>query len=227
MQEYDARSRLESLPPEVLCEIFKLLLFGDSRPVESLLVSTKQLHAVFTRNEQYICRDHIKDFFRMATKVVFLQEKWHIPSDWIPMVQHFGKSTVLIASLPLLPPCIADQFLDHDHAFGGHFREYLTYYINARQTHTEIPAGIASRLPVREKRSNDKEVQIIFEDFWRCKTPRIFTLRSWVSEYEEALQRGMKDGELTLRSLRMWNTLLQTIRGERASGGGWELATEP
>ncbi|KAL8929274.1 MAG: hypothetical protein Q9208_001357 [Pyrenodesmia sp. 3 TL-2023] len=207
MQEYDARSRLESLPPEVMCEIFKLLLLGDSRSVESLFVSTKQLHAVWTSNEQHICRDRFKDYFRMATKVAFLQEESQIEPDCVPVVQHYGTTTVIIAPFSLLPACIADQFLDHYHAFSSYA------VCTSRQTR------IASGLPVRERRSNDKEVQIIFENLWRCKSPGVYTGRSWALQYEKALERGVKDGELTLRSLRMWNTLLTTTRLEGISEG--------
>lgn len=207
MQEYDAQSRLESLPPEVMCEIFKLLLLDDSRSAESLLVSTKQLHAVWISNEQHICRDHMRDFFRIATKVAFLQEESQIEPERVPMVQHSGRTTVIIASLSFLPACVANQFLEHHLAFGSHFK------FSSWQT------GIASRLPVRERRSNDKQVQIIFEDLWRCKSPGVYTMRSWSPQYEKSLERGMKDGELTLRSLRMWNTLLITTRVDRASPG--------
>ncbi|KAL8898620.1 MAG: hypothetical protein Q9207_006614 [Kuettlingeria erythrocarpa] len=218
MQQDQSPPPIFSLPPEIICEIFKLVV-DSSHSLVALILSTKRLHAIWAVNEQSICRYHIQNFFNMATEVAFIREPEHTPPDQTPMTQHFETTTALVVPLSLLPPCIADQFLDYRHAFSSPFRYYRRHHHHFWNVQNNPP------LPVRRRRNRNKnkEVQVIFHDFWDRKSPGTYTLRSWAGQHEKAVARGMKDGELTLRSVRMWNMMLRASKdGEcpRQQGSG-------
>lgn len=216
MQQDQCPPPIFSLPPEIMCEIFKLVL-DASHSLLALILSTKRLHAIWAVNEQSICRYYIQNFFKMATEVAFIREPDHTPPNRTPMTQHFQTTTALVVPRSLLPPCIADQFLDYRHAFSSPFKYYLRHRHHFWNTDNNPP------LPMRRRRSKNNEVQVIFHDFWDKKSPGTYTLRSWAGQHEKAVARGMKDGELTLRSVQMWNMMLRDSKdGEcpRQQGSG-------